>query len=246
MTLIFLIVSGFFAGFIDSIAGGGGLISLPSLLAAGVPPHVALGTNKVQSAIGTVFSTTRYVKGGHVYLPVAITAFVGAFIGSFAGSEVVLQMPATTLMAVIPTLIIIVGVVTFIKKKFGDKDTFSLMSFRYYVLSFVFGFLLGFYDGFFGPGTGSFLSFGFVLFFKFGFLRATGNAKLTNLASNLSAIIAFVLNGKIFWLIALPMGCANILGAWIGAGLAIRGGAKFIRPIFGIVLFGLLLKIIFF
>ncbi len=246
MTLIFLIVCGFFAGFIDSIAGGGGLISLPSLLAAGVPPHIALGTNKVQSAIGTVFSTTRYIKSGHVYLPVAITSFVGAFSGSFAGSEVVLHMPATTLMAVIPALIIIVGFVTFIKKKFGDKDTFSLMSFRYYVFSFVFGFLLGFYDGFFGPGTGSFLAFGFVLFFKFGFLRATGNAKLTNLASNLSAIIAFVLNGKIFWLIALPMGCANILGAWIGAGLAIRGGAKFIRPVFGVVLFGLLLKIIFF
>ncbi len=244
--LALLGAAGFFAGFVDSIAGGGGLISLPALLAAGVPPHLALGTNKVQSALGTTFSAFRYIRGGHAHLHIAMTGFIAAFIGSFAGALAVMLVPGSSLQTIIPILIVVVAGTMFIRRNFGDEDSFGEAAPRHYIGTALFAFGLGFYDGFFGPGTGSFLAFGFVLFFGFGFIRATGNAKLTNLASNYAAIIAFVLAGQIDWIIALVMGTLNIIGAWIGAGLAIRGGAKIIKPVFLIVLASLLVKIVFF
>ncbi|PLX32253.1 MAG: hypothetical protein C0600_03205 [Ignavibacteria bacterium] len=228
------------------MAGGGGLISLPSLLAVGVPPHVALATNKVQSAIGTSFSTLRYIRSGHVLLKLGIVGFISAFAGSYTGAWTVLQIPDSSLEAIIPVLIIIVAAVTFLRKDFGIKDNVNSLSTRQLAIAALFAFGIGFYDGFFGPGTGSFLAFGFVLMFGFGFLRATAHAKLLNLGSNYAAIIAFVLGGEVYWTIALPMGLANITGAWTGAGLAIKGGAKVIKPVFGFVLAGLLIKLIFF
>ncbi|MBL0175092.1 MAG: TSUP family transporter [Ignavibacteria bacterium] len=246
LTLIFLSAAGFFAGFVDAMAGGGGLISLPALVAAGLPPHAALATNKVQSAIGTTISAGRYLRNGHVHMPVAVTAFIFSFIGSFAGAWVVMRVPGDSLEAIIPALIILVGVITFIRKNFGAEDRFGEMLPKHYIIAAGFAFALGFYDGFFGPGTGSFFAFGFVFFFHFGFVRATGNAKVANLASNYAAIAAFLLGGHIVWIVALVMGAANLAGAWLGAGLAMRGGAKIIKPVFGVVLLGLLVKIVFF
>ncbi len=246
LTYIFLALAGFFAGFVDAMAGGGGLISLPSLIAAGLPPHAALATNKVQSAIGTSFAAYRYVRHGHVFLPIAVTAFIFSFGGSFAGAWVVMRVPGQSLEALIPILIVVVAAVTFIRKNFGVTDTFAGASWKHFAGAALFAASLGFYDGFFGPGTGSFFAFGFVFFFGFGFVRATGNAKVANLASNYAAIVAFLLGGHIVWPVALVMGSANIAGAWIGAGLAIRGGARIIKPVFGIVLAALLVKIVFF
>jgi uncharacterized protein len=243
---VLLLAAGFLGGLVDAMAGGGGLITLPSLIAAGLPPHVALATNKVQSAIGTSFSTFRYLRSGLVIIPLGITGFAASFIGSYAGAWTVLLVPGSSLEALIPMLIVIVAAVTFLRKDFGVHDEqFSLRT-RHYMLATGFAFALGFYDGFFGPGTGSFLAFGFVLLFGFGFLRATAHAKLLNLASNYAAIVAFVIGGEIAWLVALPMGLANITGAWTGAGLAIRGGARAIKPVFGLVLLALLLKITLF
>jgi len=233
-------------GLVDSMAGGGGLISLPSLLAAGVPPHIALATNKVQSAIGTSFSTLRYIRSGYVLLRLGVLGFVASFAGSYAGAYTVLRVPASSLDAIIPVLIVVVAAVTFLRKDFGIRDDSSRMTRTHYLLAAGFAFCIGFYDGFFGPGTGSFLAFGFVLFFGFGFLRATAHAKLLNLASNYAAILAFVVGGELYWHIALPMGVANLSGAWTGAGLAIRGGSKVIKPVFGAVLLALLLKIVLF
>ncbi len=233
-------------GLVDAMAGGGGLISLPSLIAAGVPPHVALATNKVQSAIGTSFSTLRYIRSGYVLLRLGALGFATSFAGSFAGAWTVLRIPASSLESLIPILIVIVAAVTFLRKDFGVKDDVKDLPRRHYILAAVFAFALGYYDGFFGPGTGSFLAFGFVLFFRFGFLRATAHAKLLNLASNYAAILAFVVGGELYWSIALPMGAANLAGAWTGAGWAIRGGAKVIKPVFGVVLLALLVKIVFF
>jgi uncharacterized membrane protein YfcA len=244
--IAFLTVAAFFAGLVDSIAGGGGLISLPALLAAGVPPHIALGTNKVQSALGTTFSAFRYVRGGHAHLKIALTGFAAAFAGSFAGAEAVLLVPGSSLQTIIPVLIVVVAVTTYVRKNFGNDDRFVSAETRHYLWTALFAFGIGFYDGFFGPGTGSFLAFGFVLFFGFGFVRATGNAKLTNLASNYAAIIAFVFASKINWPVAVSMGAFNVAGAWIGAGLAIRGGARVIKPVFTVVLLGLLVKIVAF
>ncbi|MBR9977833.1 MAG: TSUP family transporter [Bacteroidetes bacterium] len=228
------------------MAGGGGLITLPALLAAGVPPHIALATNKVQSAIGTTFSALRYLRSGYVHLTLGITGFAFSFIGSYLGAWTVLRVPASSLEALIPILIVIVAAITFLKKDFGLSDRDTILEMRHYILAAVFAFALGFYDGFFGPGTGSFLAFGFIALFRFGFLRATAHAKLLNLASNYAAILAFVLGGEIYWAIALPMGLANIAGAWTGAGLALRGGSRVIKPVFGMVLLGLLVKIILF
>ncbi|MBE0644382.1 MAG: TSUP family transporter, partial [Bacteroidetes bacterium] len=218
-------------GLIDSMAGGGGLITLPALIAAGLPPHVALATNKVQSAIGTSFSTFRYLRSGYVIVPLGITGFVSSFIGSYAGAWTVLHVPGSSLEALIPILIVIVATITFLRKDFGVTDQRDTIERRHFIMAAAFAFVLGFYDGFFGPGTGSFLAFGFVLFFHFGFLRATAHAKLLNLASNYAAILAFVMGGEIAWIVALPMGLANITGAWTGAGLAIKGGARVIKPV---------------
>ena len=236
--------AGFFGGLVDSMAGGGGLITLPALLAAGLPPHVALASNKVQSAIGTTISTIRYLRSGWVLYRLGALGFAASFIGSYSGAWTVLRVPASSLEAVIPVFIVIVAAITFLRKNFGLEEKPLVIDARMYTLAAVFAFGLGFYDGFFGPGTGSFLAFGFVLFFHFGFLRATAHAKLLNLASNYAAILAFVIGGTISWSIALPMGVANIAGAWLGAGLALKGGAKVIKPVFGLVLIGLLVKIL--
>lgn len=246
LTFVLLLAAGFMGGLVDSMAGGGGLITLPSLIAAGLPPHLALATNKVQSAIGTSFSTFRYLRSGLVIIPIGITGFFASFAGSYAGAWTVLRIPGSSLESLIPVLIVIVAAVTFLRKDFGVEDKQDSINSRHYILAAALAFSLGFYDGFFGPGTGSFLAFGFVLLFRFGFLRATAHAKLLNLASNYAAILAFVLGGEIAWTIALPMGLANITGAWTGAGLAIRGGARVIKPVFGLVLLALLLKITLF
>jgi uncharacterized protein len=244
LTFVLLLAAGFFGGLVDSMAGGGGLITLPSLIAAGLPPHVALASNKVQSAIGTTVSTWRYLRSGWVIPLLGLTGFSSAFAGSWTGARVVMLVPASSLEAVIPFLIIIVAAVTFLKRDFGVHEQEPNIGMREYFAAALFAFALGFYDGFFGPGTGSFLAFGFVLFFRFGFLRATAHAKLLNLASNYAAILAFVFVVDIEWAIAVPMGLANIAGAWTGAGLAIKGGSKVIKPVFGLVLLGLLMRLL--
>ncbi|MGE5507934.1 MAG: sulfite exporter TauE/SafE family protein [Chitinophagales bacterium] len=236
-------VAGFVAGLIDSMAGGGGLISLPALLAAGLDPHLALGTNKVQSCLGTSFSTARYMRHGQVHLKIAVTAAAGALAGSYLGSLAALALPSQRLAAIIPPLIVLVALVTFLRRQFGVDDTFGKAEPRHYLLALATGLGIGFYDGFFGPGTGTFLAFAFVFLFGFGFGRATGNTKVVNLASNFAAVVAFGLSRQVIWLTALPMGLANIAGNWIGSGLAIKGGARVIKPVFGLVLAMLLVKI---
>ncbi len=245
-TIAVLTFAGFFAGLVDSMAGGGGLISLPALLAAGINPHFALGTNKIQSCLGTTFSTSRYLGKGHIHLPTALMAAAAALIGSFLGSVAVLALSADRLAAVMPALIVIVGLITFFRKNFGTEDTFKGATASSLALAAAAGLGIGFYDGFFGPGTGTFLAFAFVFLFGFGFVRATANAKMANLASNVAAVVAFTLSGKVLWNVALPMALANIAGNWIGAGLAMKGGAKVIKPVFGMVLTGLFVKILFF
>lgn len=241
--LALLCAAAFFAGLVDAMAGGGGLISLPALLAAGIPPHFALGTNKVQSCLGTTFSTGRYLRHGQVQLPIALTAAAAALAGSYLGSRAALALPSERLSAILPFLILLVAVATFARKEFGAQDTFTEAQPRHFVQALATGLAIGFYDGFFGPGTGTFLAFAFVFLFGFGFGRATGNTKVVNLASNIAAVVAFGLSGKVYLAVALPMGVANIAGNWLGAGFAIRGGARVIKPVFGFVLLLLLARI---
>lgn len=244
--VVALTIAAFLAGFIDSMAGGGGLISLPAILAAGINPHLALGTNKVQSFLGTTFSTLRYFKSGQLYLPVAAYAAAFALLGSYAGSRVVLVVPSKSLEVIILPLLVLVGLVVVLKKQFGTEDRFVHRGARTSVWAAVIGLVIGFYDGFFGPGTGTFLTFAFVSAFKFGFLRASAAAKLTNLASNAAAVVAFATAGSVIWSVAVPMAAANIAGNWFGAGLAIKGGSRFVKVVFAVVLVGLIVKQIWF
>jgi uncharacterized membrane protein YfcA len=245
-TYLFLIVAGFFAGLVDSMAGGGGLISLPALVAAGVPPHIALGTNKLQSCLGTMVGTSRFLKRGLIVLPVALPAAILSALGSLAGSRTALALSSEHLMALIPPLIVLVGLITFLRRGFGNEDHFGAASAKEIFLASAIGFVIGFYDGFFGPGTGSFLVFLFVALLHFGFLRANAAAKLVNLGSNVAALISFALAGKILLVAGLAMAAANIAGNLVGAGLAIRKGSALIKPVFGLVLAALLVKIVFF
>jgi uncharacterized protein len=242
---LLLAIAAFFGGMVNSMAGGGGLITLPALLAVGVPPHLALGTNKVQSATGASFGIIRYIRRGIVEFPIAITGFVAALLGSYAGARTVLLMPSSWLETLLPVLVGIVGITTFIRRDFGLKDHYSGPNPRLYIITASMGLTLGFYDGFFGPGTGSFLVFCFVLFHRFGFLRASANAKFVNLASNYAAILAFLIAGRILWIPAALMGIANMAGSWTGAGLAIRRGTGLIKPVFGAMLLILLVKLLF-
>lgn len=245
-TYLFLIAAGFCGGLVDAMAGGGGLISLPALLAAGVPPHFALGTNKLQSCLGTIVGTSRFLKRGLILLPVALPAAIFSGLGSFAGSRVALAISSEHLMVLIPPLIILVGLITFLRKGFGNEDHFGTPKTKHIVAASLIGLCIGFYDGFFGPGTGSFLVFLFIVLLRFGFPRANAASKMVNLGSNVAAVISFALAGKILLLTALAMATANIVGNLVGAGLAIRKGTALIKPVFGVVLLGLLVKIVFF
>lgn len=240
-----LVGGAFFAGLVDSMAGGGGLISLPLLFACGVPPHLALGTNKVQSFSGTMFSTWRYLKSGHMYLPMAGISAVGSLLGSYLGAQVVLRVPPEKLTVIILPLIVLVSIITFARRDFGQSSRFSPHSkLPNSLKAAAIGTAIGFYDGFFGPGTGTFLAFSFVLFMGFNFVQGTANAKLSNLASNFAAIIAFAFTGNIMWTLALPMAAANICGNLVGSGLAIKRGAVIIKPVFALVLAGIFTRLV--
>jgi len=244
--VFFLCGAAFFAGLVDAVAGGGGLISLPALLAAGVPPHLALGTNKVQSFAGTAFSVIRYQREGYLHKPIAVPAACAALVGSFLGARLAMAVPGRYLEHLVPWILVGVGVFTFARPGFGEVDRSAGQKQGSVLTAGLIGLFLGCYDGFFGPGTGSFLIFFFVILFGFGFVRASANAKPVNLASNIAALAAFAAAGEVMWRTAWPMALANIAGNWLGAGLAVKRGARVIKPLFGLVLAGLLVKLLFF
>lgn len=225
--------AGFAAGFIDSIAGGGGMISLPALLAAGLPPHLALGTNKLQSALGTTFSAANYARRGWVTKEGLATGITWTALAAFGGAWCVSRLPADLLVRVIPWLLVAIFAYVAASPKVGVARTrarFSTTAFN--VLG---GCALGFYDGFFGPGTGSFWAMGFVLLLGYPLPQATGHTKVMNLASNVASLVWFAVQGHVLWLLGATMGAANIAGALLGSHLAIRKGVCFIRGAFLVV-----------
>lgn len=234
----------FIAGFIDSIAGGGGLISLPAYLFAGLPVHNALATNKLSSTIGTLFSTARFIKSGSVNLVAAISSAIAALIGSYFGAMASLAIDEKFLKYLLVILLPIIAVFIFTNKNFGDEDTSSKFTKRVLILlAFVAGLVVGFYDGLFGPGTGTFLIIIFTKIIGFSLKTASGNAKIANLASNIGSVITFIVNGKVLFLIGLPAAIFGILGNWLGAGMALKGGTKVIKPVLIIVLVLLFSKV---
>lgn len=221
------------AGFVDAIAGGGGLIALPALLAAGVPPIAALGTNKVQSVIGTGMAALTYWRRGYVSLKALALAIPATYAAAFVGAFVVKQIDTSVLSVAVPVALIAIALYFLLAPRLSDDDRHARLRWEYFVP--VLGACIGFYDGIFGPGTGSFLTMGFVALFGLGVTRAAGNTKILNLASNLGALTLFIPSGDVLWPVAAAMAVGQLIGGYLGALTGIRFGAKLIRPLVVIV-----------
>ena len=224
-----LVGAAFVAGIIDSIAGGGGLITLPALLLAGASPLQALSTNKVQGVFGAATAAVSYARAGHVAPRRQLRAAGYACAGGAAGAGCATLIPADALRMVLPVVLVAIAAFFALKKGLGDLDRTERIAPAAFAACIVP--LIGFYDGLLGPGAGSFYMIGFVTLAGYGVLKATAHTKLLNLASNLGGLAAFALTGKPLWAVGLAMGLAQIAGARIGSGLAMRAGARLIKPL---------------
>jgi len=234
--------AGFVAGLVDSIAGGGGLVSLPALLALGLPPYLALGTNKGQAVFGAGTSVVSYWRRAEVDRHRAPLGFAAGFAGACVGARGVLAVPPAPLrVIVIPLLLVAAAIVLIRRKVVPGPRALGPASARAWLVAIAFG--LGAYDGFFGPGTGSMLVIAFATVFGDTLTRASGNAKVVNFASNLAALASFVRHDAVLWRIALPMAASNALGAAIGAHLAIRKGDRLVRGVVLAVVLAVVVKL---
>lgn len=230
--IIILCVFGFLAAAVDAIAGGGGLISLPALLLVGIPPHLALGTNKFASTMGSLNSSIAFARSGKVNFQVVKWLIPFTFLGACLGVWSVLRVSPEFLNKIVPILIIFVGVYSIVHKNMGLEDRFEGAQRSSILLGILFALSLGFYDGFFGPGTGSFLIFAFITLFGFDFVSASANSKVLNFTSNLASLILFAWSGKISYQYGIPMALSMLIGSQVGTRLAITRGAKLVKPIF--------------
>ena len=232
--LFFLLLAAFSAGFVDAIAGGGGLIQLPSLLIAlpDTPPAQLLGTNKLPSFLGTTSATISYLKRIRPDRHLVMAMAIPAFIGSVLGATVATLIPKDAFRPIILFALLGVFIYTWSKKDLGLHTKPSRAKRERTWIGASAGLTIGFYDGIFGPGTGSFLMLILVVFLGFAFLEASVTAKLVNLSTNLGAIIVFGITGKIIWTLGLAMAIGNILGSYIGARTAIKGGSELVRKVF--------------
>jgi uncharacterized membrane protein YfcA len=241
LTLVALGLVGVVAGFVDAIAGGGGLIAVPALLTAGLPPVAAFATNKVQSAVGT---TTTYWRRGFVDLRAIGPAFAAAFVGSWLGALAVKQIDTTVLSYIVPVALICIALYFTFAPRLTDADSHARLNFAIFVP--VMGLVVGFYDGLLGPGTGSFLTLGFIALFGLGVTRAAANTKFVNLASNLGALALFVPSGDVVWPIALTMALGQLVGGYLGALTGIRFGARLIKPLVVVISIALAVRLLVF
>ncbi|MCP5135274.1 MAG: TSUP family transporter [Gammaproteobacteria bacterium] len=226
--LALLIGVAFLAGLIDAIAGGGGLLVLPALLSAGLPPTAALATNKLQGVFGTLTATLNFVHKGALKLREFGLAISLTFLGSVSGATLVSRIGDAHLSALLPLLLIGFALYFLFSPRVGDIERTRRIGERSFAIAIGFG--IGFYDGFFGPGTGAFFAFAYVALAGFSLTRATAHAKALNFTSNLAAMILFAVGGHTVWALGLIMGIAQIAGAWIGSHLVLRHGASLVRP----------------
>lgn len=222
-----LALAAFGAGLVDAIAGGGGLVTVPALLAAGLPVPVALATNKGQASFGAVSSFASFWFRGRIDRARFPVGFLCGFLGSLAGARVLLMIRPEPLKPVVIVLLLLAAAIVAWPRKptHGEPHAWAMKALV------PIGFGLGFYDGFFGPGVGSMLIVAFVLVFGDTLTAASGNAKVVNLASNLAALLLFTSKGAVLWRIALPMAAANAAGAFVGARLAVKRGDRFVRVV---------------
>lgn len=240
--VILLILAAFLAGFVDSIAGGGGLITVPALLLAGLPPVQALATNKVQGAFGAGTAALAYARRGHVSLASQVRPALASFAAAFAGSSLVPFIPTDVFRLVLPVILIGVALYFALKPGLTDDDRHCRMPPAVFSATVVPA--IAFYDGLIGPGAGSFFMVGFVLLAGHGLLRATAHTKLLNFASNIGSIAAYALIGAPLWGLGVAMGIAQVAGAQIGSRMAMRVGARLIKPLLVMISTAMALRLI--
>lgn len=239
--VIIIILLGFLAAFIDAVVGGGGLISIPALLAVGMPPSTALGTNKLASAFGSLTSAFRFLRSGNVDLKIVGKLFPFVFVFAIGGASIATFLPSELLKPVVIVILTIVMIYTIMKKDWGNIRTFTKLTFGNTILFALLMCLIGFYDGFLGGGTGSFMLF-ILLMFGFDFLGAAGNAKVLNFASNLGALLLFICLGQVDYFYGLIMAVSMICGSYVGAMFAIKKGVGYVKVLFIVVTAILILK----
>jgi uncharacterized membrane protein YfcA len=242
---LFLAIASGFAGFVDAMAGGGGLIQLPALI-VGLPNKelpLILGTNKVPSIFGTAAAARNYFKNIKPDIPLTFSMMGPAFIGSMGGASLAAAVPKDFFKPFIVFLLVIVAIYTWIKPELGMSENLKYTHKKRLAIVALIGLLIGFYDGIFGPGTGTFLVFFLVSGIGYAFLKASGTAKLVNISTNAGAILSFQLTGHIWWQLGLLLAFANVTGAIIGSRLAIKGGSPLVRKVFLVVTFLLIARV---
>lgn len=243
--LLFLMVMTGFAGFVDSAAGGGGLISLPAYLFAGLPVHYTYGTNKFSAACGTTFATVNFFKNGAMNVKIGILAAVGSFAGSALGSHIVLLLSDEMLRTMMFIILPIAAVLILWRRKLPDENRDDgTLNLKKAVLALLIGLGIGLYDGVFGPGTGTFAIIAFTTLMRFDLRTANGNAKVLNLASNYASLITYLMSGLVVFSVGIPCAVSGIVGNMLGSHFALKKGAKFIRPMMMVVLVLLLGKLL--
>lgn len=243
---ITLLLAACFAGFVDAVAGGGGLIQVPALFAA-LPreaPATLFGTNKIASIFGTLSAARRYVRAVEMPWILVLPAAVAAFVFSFAGAAVVAWLPKDVVRPLVLVLLVAVAAYTWTKPNFGiSKRSPRIAAEHALLVALLVGAVMGFYDGFFGPGAGSFMIFAFVRLYGMDFLHASASAKILNAATNAGALFLFAPSGHVLWALGLGMAVCNIAGAQLGSRLAIRHGSEFVRGVFLVMTTLLIVKI---
>lgn len=239
--IIIFIITGFVAGYIDAIAGGGGMIQVPVLLFSGIPPIFVLATNKTASLFGTLMATIKYYLSKKISLKVVSIAIIPCLVASYIGSELVMYLPDYIIQWAI-LISIPIALIFLLKKSLQIKEEKTELTKKNIILATA---PVGFYDGLLGPGTGTYLTISMKKFLHLDYIISTASTKPLNLATNVGSVLAFVLAGKVLWMIALPMALANMTGSWIGSHYAIKGGEEFIKKVLiSVLVFMLLANII--
>jgi uncharacterized membrane protein YfcA len=236
-----LVLAAIAAGFIDAIAGGGGLITVPALLAAGLPPVAALATNKIQSSFGSAAAALNFWRAGKIDFALIKWPLLGTVIGAALGAAAVSFADTTWLMIVLPVLLVAIAIYFLVGPKASDEDVHArLTPLAYSAIAAG----IGFYDGFFGPGTGSFFALSLVTLMGMGLTRATAHTKALNFTSNIVSVVVFVLGGQVVWIVALCMAAGQAFGGWLGSHTAMRFGPNLIRPVLVVVCLAMVGKLL--
>jgi len=244
-TLLIICPLVFAASLLDAVAGGGGLISLPAYLIAGLPPHNAIATNKLSSSIGTVASTARFIKNGCVDWPTAIPSAALAVLGSVVGANLILAIQDDVIRIIMLVLVPVLAFVVLKKRDLSAESLEPVSRRRQFLVICLFALVVGMYDGFYGPGTGTFLLLAYTQLAKLPLRLAAGNVKIANLSSNIGSLVVFLINGQAIIPIGLISAVFAVAGHFLGAGLLLKNGAKVVKPFILVVLCLLFLRLIY-